>query len=68
MAGVRPVCMVCRRGRDPVPILYEARWAPGPFWTVAENLASTGIRSLDRPARKDRLRYSDPLDNLYLKM
>ena len=25
--------------------------APGPVWTGAENLASTGIRSLDRPAR-----------------
>jgi len=25
--------------------------APGPVWTVAENLAPTGIRSPDRPAR-----------------
>ena len=23
---------------DPVPIVQEARWAPGPVWTVAENL------------------------------
>jgi hypothetical protein len=30
-------------GKDPVPIVYEAGWAPGPVWTVAENLAPTGI-------------------------
>ena len=33
------------------PIVWEAGWAPGPVWTGAENLASTGIRSPDRPAR-----------------
>ena len=24
--------------RDPVPIVQEAEWAPGPVWTGAENL------------------------------
>jgi hypothetical protein len=38
-------------GKDPVPIVHEAGWAPGPVWTGAENIAPTGIRSLDRPAR-----------------
>ena len=38
-------------GKDPVPIAQEAVWAPGPVWTGAENLALTGIRSPDRPAR-----------------
>jgi len=38
-------------GKDQVPIVQEAGWAPGPVWTGAENLASTGIRSPDRPAR-----------------
>ena len=38
-------------GKDPVPIVQEAGWAPGPVWTGAENLAPTGIRSPDRPAR-----------------
>ena len=38
-------------GKDPVPIVQEAEWAPGPVWTGAENLAPTGIRSPDRPAR-----------------
>ena len=30
-------------------------WAPGPIWTGAENLASTGIRSPDRPSRSQSL-------------
>jgi hypothetical protein len=34
-------------GKDPVPIVQEAGWAPGPVWTGAENLAATGIRSPD---------------------
>jgi len=42
-------------GKDPVPIVKEAGWAPGPVWTVAENLAPTGIRSTDRPARSQSL-------------
>jgi len=42
-------------GNDPVPIVHEAGWAPGPVWTDAENLASTGIRSPDRPARSESL-------------
>ena len=36
--------------KDPVPIIREAGWAPGPVWTGAENLAPTGIRSPDGPA------------------
>ena len=46
--------------KDPVPVVQEAGWAPGRVWTGAENLAPTGIRSLDRPARSQslyRLRY-----------
>jgi hypothetical protein len=30
-------------GKDPVPIVQEAGWAPGPVWTGAENLAPIGI-------------------------
>jgi hypothetical protein len=37
-------------GNDPVPTIQEVGWAPGPAWTCAKNLASTGIRSPDRPA------------------
>jgi len=32
-------------GKNPVPIVEEAGWAPGPVWIGAENLATTGIRS-----------------------
>ena len=26
-------------GKDPIPIIQEAGWGPGPFWTGEENLA-----------------------------
>ena len=42
-------------GKDAAPIAQVAEWAPGPFWTGAENLASTGIRSRNRPARTQSL-------------
>jgi hypothetical protein len=42
-------------GKDPVPIVQEAGWAPGTVWTGAENLAPTGIRSPNRPARSQSL-------------
>jgi len=50
-------------GKDPVPIVQEAGWAPGPVWTSVENLAPTRIRSPDRPARSEslyHLRYPGP--------
>ena len=46
--------------KDPVPIVQEAGWDPGPVWTGAESLVPTGIRSPDSPARNQslyRLRY-----------
>ena len=59
-------------GKDLVPIVQEARQAPGPVWTGAENLAPIGIRSPDRPARSEslyRLSYRGPLyqHNIVLK-
>ena len=47
-------------GKDPVYIVQDAGWAPGPVWTGAENLVPTGIRTPNRPARNQslyRLRY-----------
>ena len=41
--------------KDPVSFVQEAEWTPRPVWTGEENLASTGIRSLDRPARSQSL-------------
>jgi hypothetical protein len=31
-------------GKDPVPIVQEAGWAPWPVWTCTKNLAPTGDR------------------------
>ena len=42
-------------GKEPVPILQEAGWAPGSVWTGAENFAFTGIWSLDLPSRSQSL-------------
>jgi hypothetical protein len=42
-------------GKDSVPIVQEAAWAPGPFWTGAENVALTRIRSPDRPVPSQSL-------------
>jgi hypothetical protein len=38
-------------GKDPVPIVQEAVLVPGAVCTGTENVAPTGIRSPDRPAR-----------------
>jgi hypothetical protein len=53
------------RGRSgqPVPIVQQAGWAPRTVRTSTENLAPTGIRSADRPARSESLhgqRYPTP--------
>ena len=51
-------------GKDPVPIVQEGGWAPGPAWTGAEILAPTGIQTPGRPARSQslyRLHYRCPL-------
>jgi hypothetical protein len=41
-------------GKDPVPIVQEAGWAPGTVWTGGKS-RPTGIRSPDRPARSQSL-------------
>jgi len=58
--GQRHVPAAPYPGKDPVPIVQEAEWASGSVWPGAENLAPTGIRSPDRPARRQslyRIRY-----------
>jgi len=55
MRGQRHAPAALCPGKDPVLIVHEAGWAPGPIWTGAENLAPTGIRSPDRPARRQSL-------------
>jgi hypothetical protein len=57
------------RERELVQTAQEAGWAPQPGWNVAENLAPTGIRALDCPARSKslcRLRCPSPVSLLYL--
>ena len=44
MSGQQHASAALYHGKDPVPIVQEAGWAPGPVWR-AENLAPTGIRS-----------------------
>ena len=41
-------------GKDPVAIVQEAGWAPGPVWTGGKS-RPTGIRYPDRPARSQSL-------------
>jgi hypothetical protein len=53
VGGRRHALAAFTAGKDPVPIVQEAGWAPGPVWIGAENLAPTGIRSPDLPARNE---------------
>ena len=58
LEGVRGQCQAPAAlypQKDQVPIGQKAGWAPGPVWTEAENLAPTGIRSPNRPARSQSL-------------
>jgi hypothetical protein len=51
-------------GKDPVPIVQEAGWAPGPVWTGGKS-RPTGFRSPDRPTRSQSLyRLSYPAHHL----
>ena len=43
MVGQATLRPLYARERDPVPIVQEGGWAPGPVWTAAENLAPTAI-------------------------
>ena len=42
-------------GKDRVPIVQEAGWAPGPFWTGVETPPLPGILSPDHPAHSQSL-------------
>ena len=56
-------------GNDPVPIVQEVGWAPGPVWTSSENLAHQRGMIPERPARSEslqRLRYPGPMAPIFL--
>jgi hypothetical protein len=53
------------RERDQTSTVLEAS---GPVWAGVESFAATGIRSPNRPVRREslyRLRYSDPYFHMY---
>ena len=55
-------------GKDPVPILQEARWAPGPVWTGGKSRPHRDSIP-DRPARSQslyRLSYAPPPTHTYI--
>ena len=63
VVGQRHAPAAFTAGKDPVLIVQEAGWAPGPIWTGAENLALTGIRSPYLPTHSEslyRLSYPGP--------
>ena len=43
VGGQRHAPAAFNPGKDPLPIVQEAGWAPGPVWTGAENLAPLGF-------------------------
>jgi len=43
------------RERAPVPIVQEDRWASGPEWADAENLAATSVLTQKRPLQSSLL-------------
>jgi len=42
VVNATPLPLYPREG-DPVPTVQEAGWAPGPFWTGAENNVGTEV-------------------------
>ena len=43
VGGQRHVPAAFTPGKDPVPIVQEAGWAPGPVWIGAENFVPPGF-------------------------
>jgi hypothetical protein len=55
-------------GKDPVPSVQEAGWAPGPVWRGAENLAPTGFdpRTVQASSQSlNRLSYPAHIQDMY---
>jgi hypothetical protein len=63
VGGQRHTPAALRLVKTRCPLYRRLGGSPGPFWTGAENIAVTGIRSFDRPARSKslyRLSYLGP--------
>jgi len=64
VGGQRHAPVLLAPGKNRYLLYRRSGWAPGPAWTGAENLATIGIRSPERPARNEslnRLSYPGPL-------
>ena len=57
MSGQHHAPVAFTPGKDPVPIVQEAGWAPEPVWTGAENLAPQGFDP--RTFQPVAIRYTD---------
>jgi hypothetical protein len=55
MSGKQHAPAALYPGKEPVPILQEVGWAPGPVWMSEKTAPSSGIWSPDRPARSQWL-------------
>jgi hypothetical protein len=68
ISGQRHAPAALPREKYKVPIAQEAGWAPGPVSTGAENIAPTGIRFQDHPARSESLYRPSYPDNDSIEM
>jgi hypothetical protein len=67
VSGQRHAPAFLPREREPVPILQELGWAPGPVWKDEENLVPQWDSTPDRPAHSQslyRLRYPGPHETM----
>jgi hypothetical protein len=65
VGGQRHAPAALRKAKTRHPLYRGLGLVPGPFSKGAENLASTGIRSQDRPARSESL-YPLPCPSPYI--
>ena len=69
MGGQRHAPAALPQGKEPGTNCTGGEWDPRSVWTGAENLARTGIRSQDRPARSEsqyRLSYPGPVSCVWI--
>jgi len=63
VVGERHASAALFPGKDQLTTVYERGWPAGPVWRGAENLALTGIRSLDRSNNNDHDNYNNNNNN-----
>ena len=69
MRGQRQAPAALYPGKDPVPIVQEAGWAPGPVRTGAENVAPPGFDPrTDQPVAHSLYRLRYPVQVLFVNL